>query len=51
MDRQNPTAGRENRQRSSSDIRTGEIFHSQQDLITAVFVTSNVTIMQVQIQR
>ena len=55
-DRRNPTAGRENQQRRrtvhhQTSYCTGEILHSQQDLTTAVFLTSHFTfIQQVQIQ-
>ena len=45
MNRRNLTAGKE------TSYGTGEIIHSQQDLTTAVFITSHVTlIQQVQVQ-
>ena len=56
MNRRNPMAGRENQQRrrtvhQKTSYRAGEIFHSQQDPTTAVFITSDFTfIQQVQIQ-
>ena len=56
LDRRNPTAGRENQQRRrtvhhQTAYRVGQILHSQQDLTTAVFITSHFTfIQQVQIR-
>ena len=56
MDRQNPTAGRENKQRRrtvhrQTSYRAGKILHSHQHLTIAVFITSYFTfIQQVQIQ-
>ena len=56
MDRRKPTVGRENQQRGRTVhqqtlYHTSEIFHSQQDLTIAVFLTSQFTFIQVQIQR
>ena len=48
MDRRNPMVGRENQQRRRTvhhrtSYRAGEILHCQQDLTTAVFITSHFT--------
>ena len=55
MDGRDPTAAENQRYAKSVVIgisyRAGEILHSQQDLTTAVFITSNLTfVQQVQIK-